>query len=124
MNYSLKYLFKKFRKECLYNSSYTTFCRIRPFWVVPPKLEARDTCLCVQHENIKLITEKLFKPDVINESHPDKFIKHLTCEDRNERCWEIKCLQSVEKLPHYLEFDGAKQCAYQKWTTKKKPEKV
>lgn len=80
--------------------SYTTFCRLRPFWIVPPKVTDRDTCLCVIHENMALLTNKLFYKNVIEQNSPDQLCKAMCCEgDRlKEECIERKCRLCKNKI--------------------------
>lgn len=41
--------------------SYAFFCRVRPFWVVPPTDRDRETCQCKTHENLQFMADKLFR---------------------------------------------------------------
>ncbi|CAK1587644.1 unnamed protein product [Parnassius mnemosyne] len=53
---SLLGLYKKFQhQKSNFKLSYQTFCRLRPFWIVIPKINKRDTCLCINHANIDFI---------------------------------------------------------------------
>ncbi|CAG2231225.1 unnamed protein product [Mytilus edulis] len=40
--------------------SYPTFCRMRPFWVQPPKDSDRETCACKYHENKQILVNSLY----------------------------------------------------------------
>lgn len=60
LNESLGNLYKKFIAENTCQISYATFCRLKPFWVLQPSVVKHDTCLCVLHDNLKFIVEKLF----------------------------------------------------------------
>lgn len=51
---SLKNIHQKFLQTKTLTIGYSLFCRLRPFWVVPPKLTDRDTCACIIHENMNL----------------------------------------------------------------------
>ena len=39
--------------------SYSLFCRLRPFYIVPPTNKDRETCLCHLHENGRMIVERM-----------------------------------------------------------------
>lgn len=119
LNYSLKVLFKKFSHQSTLKISYSTFCRLRPFWVVPPKLGARDTCLCMTHENFKLMVEKLHQLHVVPVRDPEDLLDALTCNKTKEACLIRECDLCKEKVIHFKEFDGDQMCSYQKWCTKK-----
>ncbi|KAK3743046.1 hypothetical protein RRG08_063912 [Elysia crispata] len=41
--------------------SFTTFWRLKPFWVLPPRDSDRQTCLCKVCENFKLLSKVLHK---------------------------------------------------------------
>lgn len=58
---TLKNLYKKFIMEhpMYKNISYSLFCKFRPFWIVPPNVTNRNTCLCKVHDNIKLLMSRL-----------------------------------------------------------------
>ena len=45
--------------------SYSTFCKLKPFWIMKPKVTARETCLCVKHSNFQYVIDKfaLLKTD-------------------------------------------------------------
>ena len=44
--------------------SYSSFCRLRPFWVRPPTKKDRQTCQCKQHENLFFLAQSLHKAGV------------------------------------------------------------
>ncbi|KAK5649064.1 hypothetical protein RI129_003956 [Pyrocoelia pectoralis] len=119
MNYSLKSLYKKFIIEKEIKISYTSFCRLRPFWVVPPKLGSRDTCLCVTHENFRLVAAKLYSEKIINLKNPEEIISAITCNLNREESLSRSCQNCKEIQIPINEFNGSNQCQYQKWCSKK-----
>ena len=84
---SLKNLHLKYVKEANMNISYSLFCRMRPFWIVQPKLSDRDTCMCIIqdtcmciiHENAKLKVQKLKQLRGLEDSNLDEIAKPLCC---------------------------------------------
>nr|CAI5864168.1 unnamed protein product [Callosobruchus analis] len=61
LNDSLKNIYGKFRSAHPdIKISYSAFCRMRPFWVLQPKISGRETCLCILHTNMQLIVSKLY----------------------------------------------------------------
>lgn len=58
---SLKNLHKKYIATSQYKISYSSFCKLRPFWIRIPTLNIRDTCLCKVHENMELVVTALRK---------------------------------------------------------------
>jgi len=50
----------KFCSEFLeHNISYSPFCQLKPFWVVPLAISDRETCLCRVHDNLQFTVDKL-----------------------------------------------------------------
>ncbi|XP_062532287.1 PH domain-containing protein DDB_G0287875 [Bombyx mori] len=58
---SLKNLHKKYIATSQYKISYSSFCKLRPFWIRIPTVNIRDTCLCKVHENMELVVTALRK---------------------------------------------------------------
>ncbi|XP_050513116.1 uncharacterized protein LOC126888787 [Diabrotica virgifera virgifera] len=119
LNYSLKSLHQKYLKEKGCKISYTTFCRLRPFWVVVPRLGSQDTCLCITHENFRLIVSRLHFEKIINLKTPEEVISAVTCTPHNEECLSRQCKTCKEIQVPVNEFNANSQCQYQKWCTKK-----
>jgi len=61
LTHSLHFLHQKYCQENNFVISYTSFCQLRPFWVVPENIDQRDTSLCITHENIKILHKQLRK---------------------------------------------------------------
>ncbi|KAH9631753.1 hypothetical protein HF086_008862 [Spodoptera exigua] len=63
---SIKNLHKKFLAENTnIKISYTTFTRLRPFWVSLPT-DDRDTCACLLHTNFNLLIAALNKNNILH----------------------------------------------------------
>lgn len=58
---SLKNLHKKYIATSQYKISYSSFCKLRPFWIRIASVNIRDTCLCKVHENMELVVTALRK---------------------------------------------------------------
>lgn len=84
---SMKYLFIEFCEKNPFTVSYSAFCKLRPFWVVNRVLTARDTCLCIKHENIQLLCTQLKKLKIVNHGDVNELIKHeMCCASRELAC--------------------------------------
>ena len=59
MTDTIKNLHRKYIETGYPPISYVTFSRLKPFWVLQPKINMRNTCLCEKHENMDLLTESL-----------------------------------------------------------------
>ena len=72
-----------YRKYCSISNnkiSRALFYRFKPFWVVPRSINTRDTCLCKQHPNFKLITDRLCLLKVVKSKGSDEFRKFVCCD--------------------------------------------
>jgi len=59
-------LHEKFCGENPHNAvSYSTFTRLRPFWVSAAQPKDRQTCLCKMHDYVQLKAEKLFQLKIL-----------------------------------------------------------
>jgi len=50
-------LYDRFLSEHEEKVSYAAFCKLLPFCVVLPRLQDRETCLCVNHENMQFLLD-------------------------------------------------------------------
>ena len=48
-------LLRKFTSENVFDVSYASLCKLRPFYVVEPTELDRQTCQCKIHENLQLV---------------------------------------------------------------------
>lgn len=105
--------------ESNFKISLALFCRLRPFWVVKANPANRDTCLCVKHENMNLIIQKLHFLKIIKENSTFDIVRTLTCpgNERKEDCYKRKCSQCKDKTIMYSAFDGDFQTEVKQWTT-------
>ena len=105
--------------ESNFKISLALFCRLRPFWVVKANPANRDTCLCVKHENMNLIIQKLHFLKIIKENSTFDVVRTLTCpgNERKEDCYKRKCSQCKDKTIMYSAFDGDFQTEVKQWTT-------
>ena len=93
LNDTMLNLYNDFKQTNEFNStSYSTFCKLRPFWVVQPDFRKRDTCLCIDHENFALVLEKLYTLKMLAYKYPTDLLKSITCDaELRESCLERKC---------------------------------
>lgn len=58
----IKKLWQKYNEQNQNNTvSYSVFAKLRPFWVVAPSLQDRNTCACLTCSNMILIHEETKK---------------------------------------------------------------
>jgi len=121
-----------------YSVSYSMFCRMRPFWVVPARESDRQTCLCKTHENIQLIIDKLVELRVLSNVTVDHLCDATVCDAQSKNCMYGKCgvcvnrelqyfcdhnptddcLVCASALPKLHEFDRHVSVSYYTWKNK------
>lgn len=99
--------------------SYQTFCRLRPFWVVTPKINKRDSCLCIKHANIDLKLTALHCRKILSYNNHNKLLENTCCNRYDEQCLSRECLRCVNKNSDYKEFDDTKPISFKKWIAEK-----
>lgn len=72
--------------------SHTTFSRYKPFWIVPPNENNRDTYACIKHENMRFIVESLFFKKIISLKCSDDNVKMLVYSTNSKDCVYGICL--------------------------------
>ena len=73
-------LHQKFLSENpAYKVSYSLFCQMRPFFVVKPNLQDRQTCQCKIHENLTLMAKKLFSLNLIETASIERLAEIISC---------------------------------------------
>lgn len=112
-------LYKKFKSNNSVLISYQTFCRLRPFWVVTPKINERDTCLCIKHANIDLKLTALHCRKILRYDNHNILLENTCCDRYDEQCLSRECQHCVNKNPDYKEFDNTKLISFKKWIAEK-----
>ena len=76
-------LHKKYLSENPFGSmSYTLFCKLHPFWVLPPTLADRDTCPYKKHANLQFQANHLLQMEVLDvaEKSTESIASALACD--------------------------------------------
>ncbi|XP_064613992.1 uncharacterized protein LOC135477727 [Liolophura sinensis] len=96
---SMLNLFEKFKAEHPnVDVSYTTFTRLRPFYVVLPSVHLRDTVTCKIHHNFEFKATKLHSLGVLVHCDPLNVIKDIVCSTKQKNCMYQQCEKCREKL--------------------------
>jgi hypothetical protein len=112
---SMQDLHSEFLAKHGYKISYASFCQHRPFWVMFPRADQRETCACKTHENFSLILEKLHHEKVILQKSSKIFISHITCNMENADCALKRCTDCKEKPLPLLPHDETKVIKWFQW---------
>lgn len=122
LNDSLGNLHKKFNSSHAYTLSFATFCRFRPFWILPASKRPRETCLCVIHENFQLLVSALHRYKIIEPKDPTNLLKTICCDVYNTDCLFRDCINCGKKCVTFLDHDNSIEFYY--WTWNSKTEKI
>ena len=103
--------------------SYSTFLRLRPFWVISRSVERRDTCLCQRCDNIQLMANKMRQEGLTNTSDTGRLSGIFCCSTENVDCMFGICMVcSPQKYPLHTdvfnedsEVDLTKDIVWQQW---------
>ncbi|KAK2840949.1 hypothetical protein Q7C36_012528 [Tachysurus vachellii] len=106
---TMRNLHRKFLAENNMRISYSSFCRLRPFWVVHPSLSDRETCQCKLHENLSFLAEKLNQLKLIKTSDLERLTKTVSCDTTRKDCMYWECENCKDKtVPLSSMYDSAK----------------
>jgi hypothetical protein len=95
--------------------SYTTFTRLKPFWIIQASLKCRETCLCKLHANMELLISCLKRNNIISENSTTDTLKALTCDQTKLECLQRKCKNCMNKMLFYKEFDNSNSISCYVW---------
>ena len=118
---SMLRLHGKFAQERpLCQMSYSLFCRLRPFYIVPPTNKDRETCLCRLHENGRMIVIRMAKADIFPPgiSSIEDVVALAVCPEPQQQCYERTCTTCANNLQD-LSSDCTDTITWHQWATVK-----
>lgn len=119
LNDSLINLHKLFVKKTGIQISYETFRRYRPFWILFPKVAARNTCLCVIHANTNFVVQALNHAKIIPFKSTTELLKFVCCNNALSVCCLVgECPTCKDKSITPNDFDDNDSIVYERWVTK------
>lgn len=71
--------------------SYRQFVRYCPFYVTQAKASDRNTCSCLDHENVQLLSEKLLQKDLLEAASISQLLPSIVCSTDNKACMYRVC---------------------------------
>ena len=118
---SLENLHTNFLKSHKFRILYTSFCHLKPFWVVQPNVTACNTCICIKHANFQYITVKLHQLKVIAQKQAGDLCKILCCDPNKKECMFNECCRcQMSKISDELESELLnKETFYYQWVSLK-----
>ncbi|MES9884828.1 MAG: hypothetical protein ABW185_28615 [Sedimenticola sp.] len=119
LNDSLMNLYAMFQSEISIKISYTTFCRLRPFWVLFPTDRDRNTCLCKLCDNTQFMVSSLKKVGVTDTDDIDKLVDKIVCDSKQKECMYGDCIECGEKEITINTDKLNDETTWSEWTIKK-----
>lgn len=119
-------LHKILLKDTSMSISYPTFCRLKPYWIVRPNINGRDTCLQVCHANFKFLIDRLHQHKIIKDTQTSTLVEKLCCNKQNKDCMYNECSRCLNKtIGSTVSTEKRQQSTfYYKWITKKETRKI
>lgn len=116
---SMKNLYKAFLKE---NSGlkchYSYFTKHRPFYVKPPTVDGRDTCLCKLHANVTYVVNTLHKNKVIVQKDTNAVLESLVCSVDSVSCMKGVCSECKNRCIDYDKSNQTEIVDLRQWIRK------
>lgn len=120
LSMSIKDMCDKFNLENVRKVSYSYFAKYRPKQCVFPKIEERDTCACVDHENMKILIQHLYSKKIIGETTDYQAVRSVVCEKSSLDCFSRNCKQCFDKkISLDLDKINTDEHIFKKWLTVK-----
>lgn len=89
---TMENLHKKFLSENPnLNVSRSQFFKLRPFWIMRPRITDRETCACKIHENFTSKVQKLHQIGVTNTMSTTDLVALSVCDKENIECMYGRC---------------------------------
>lgn len=127
LNYSLQDLHEQFMMENKEISlSYASFCRQRPWWVLPPRQSDRETCFCKIHENTRFLAIELKKKQLLNTDNLRSLVSQAACSTSDKMCMYGNCrkCKDVRIIQAEKKIDLNEDAKWFQWVTKKETRMV
>lgn len=116
---SITALHKKYMREKGKMLSYKTFKRLKPFWFLKPRIQERDTCLCVKHVNMDFMLHKLHFLKILKSTSTSDLCSSVCCSSNDKKCMYGECSKcTVKTLPGISQDNGEEQIFYHQWINK------
>jgi hypothetical protein len=78
--------YRKYVSEGCRKIAFSMFCKLRPFWVTPPKEKYRKTCLCKTCENTQYLADALHEVGCLESREMEINTRQAVCSTTNQKC--------------------------------------
>ena len=90
--YTMKELHLKYKAQFKSSISYSSFLRLRPCWIVQPRVVDRETCACIKCANIQFVVSKLHQLKMLAFDRAEKLCPALCCDKKRKECMYRQCV--------------------------------
>ena len=98
--------------------SYRQFVRYCPFYVTRPKASDRNTCACMDHENVKLLSEKLQQKGLLKTSSVSELLSAIVCNPDNKACMYRSCAKCCYNEVEVSQPQTEEMVVWSQWVRK------
>lgn len=116
---TMRNLHRRFLSNNLGQISYTSFCRLKPFWVVTPSSSDRDTCLCKKHENLQFMANALQNHGLLSSRNIEEMSEATMCNPKAKACAYGECKKCLHTCSSMLKTPGQENICLTEWMTEK-----
>ena len=95
--------------------SYPQFVLLHPFYVTEPKTNDRNTCACLDHENVSLLLEKLHQSGLVGIRSTSEALAHIVCDLKSRACMFRPCAKCFYTDMEPLLPDETSQVSWSQW---------
>lgn len=95
--------------------SYRQFARRRPFYVTEPKAKDRDTCACMDHENVHLLANKLYSRGLLKTKSISELLVMIVCDPKNKDCMDRVCAKCCFEEVEFPETESSSEVTWEQW---------
>ena len=104
--------------------SFTTFCKLRPFWVEFPNESDRSTCLCKLCENTQFMFIALKKKEAIKTDNLESIMTEFACNTEKKECMFGDCGQCKDNRLEYNKDVEYEDVEWTEWAIKTEKRKI
>lgn len=104
--------------------SFTTFCKLRPFWVEFPYESDRSTCLCKLCENTQFMFIALKKKEAIKTDNLESIMTEFACNTEKKECMFGDCGQCKDNRLEYNKDVEYEDVEWTEWAIKTEKRKI
>lgn len=103
--------------------SFSVFFKHKPFYCLSPRVENRETCLCIRHSNMELLFAVLKKEILCNYKGLKELLEKICCDIKSQACMNGDCKTCKKKKVEYKLKEGELERETEWWQWERQEEK-